>query len=193
MKQLFFLILCLLVESIQATIHEPYKQVTATIRNAPVAYSPDPLSGYRWDDPKATDDLEIYTIYPKKVFSDETGNFCANSDLSSIHVIGDCSLQFDFGQVNAGWLEFDSDNLVADVKMSISASKACSAFCMFCFIPFSHMSRKGLPCSNSPRIRIHRTARTISCRIAVVIDIDRASFLKRVLPSLLCLLSRCLS
>ena len=62
----------------------------------------------------------IYTIYPKKVFSDETGNFCANSDLSSIHVIGDCSLQFDFGQVNAGWLEFDSDNLVADVKMSIS-------------------------------------------------------------------------
>ena len=120
MKQLFFLILCLLAESIQATIHEPYKQVTATIRNAPVAYSPDPLSGYRWDNPKATDDLEIYTIYPKKIFSDETGNFCANSDLSSIHVIGDCSLQFDFGQVNAGWLEFDSDNLVADVKMSIS-------------------------------------------------------------------------
>lgn len=27
---------------------------------------------------------------------------------------------FDFGQVNAGWLEFDSDNLEADVEMSIS-------------------------------------------------------------------------
>lgn len=121
MKQL--MLICLLylqIGAIQAAIQEPYKAITATVRNAQLAYSPDPLSGYRWENPKATDDLEVYTIYPKKVFSEEAGNFYTNKDLSSIHVTGDCSLRFDFGQVNAGWLEFDSENLVADIEMSIS-------------------------------------------------------------------------
>lgn len=97
-----------------------YGPVNATIKGKKLPYSPDPLSGYRWEKPLATDELEIYTISPIEVTADIPDNFVAGNNLSSIKVTGDCSLMFDFGQVNAGWLEFESDNLKADIEMSIS-------------------------------------------------------------------------
>lgn len=97
-----------------------YNPVSAIVKGEKLPYSPDPLSGYRWQKPTATDDLEIYTIRPVEVTADIPGNLVIGSELSSIQVTGDCSLMFDFGQVNAGWLEFDSDNLRADIEMSIS-------------------------------------------------------------------------
>ena len=102
------------------TLVQPYPPIKAVFSGKKIAHSPDPLSGYRWENPEATDGLEIYTLYPVTIQSDKPCNFKADKHLSTIHITGDCSLMFDFGQVNAGWLEFDSENLEADVEMSIS-------------------------------------------------------------------------
>jgi len=98
----------------------PYNPVSATSIDKKIDYSPDPLYGYRWENPRSTDELEIYTLYPVQLSADEPGNFEYEKDLSTVKVTGDCSLMFDFGQVNAGWLEFDSDNMDAEIEMSIS-------------------------------------------------------------------------
>ncbi|GEM_PF-163518 len=109
-----------LIDSNPVYVKEPYPSLSGSFSGEKVSHSPDPLVSYRWNNPKATDDLEIFTIYPQSVSSDKAVHSIVEKDLSHIRITGDCSLLFDFGQVNAGWLEFDSDNLEGNVEMSIS-------------------------------------------------------------------------
>lgn len=99
--------------------NEPYPSISGSYTGEVVLHSPDPLVSYRWDTPKATDDLEIYTVTPVSIKSDIPEN-TVTKDLSLIEVTADCNLMFDFGQVNAAWFEFDSDDLNGEIEMSIS-------------------------------------------------------------------------
>ncbi|MCC8425829.1 alpha-L-rhamnosidase C-terminal domain-containing protein [Mucilaginibacter sp. UR6-11] len=84
--------------------------------------SPDPLVNYSWPDPKADDDLQTYPLRPVSFKIDNDAGF----DMSGfkkdnvIAVKGNGNIRFDFGQTNAGWLEFESDDLADSVTMSIS-------------------------------------------------------------------------
>lgn len=99
---------------------EPYPPISGTYSGNPVAQSPDPLVNYRWKAPKHTDDLEIYTLSPVWVKADNESSIVRGVNASSLKIKEPCRLMFDFGRVSAGWLEFDSDNLDAEVEMSIS-------------------------------------------------------------------------
>jgi hypothetical protein len=97
---------------------EPYPPVSGSFSGVSVPQSPDPMVSYRWANPQATDNLEVYTLYPISVTVDKPANAVINS--SSIHVTGECDLMFDFGQVNAAWLEFDSENFAGEIEASVS-------------------------------------------------------------------------
>lgn len=99
-----------------------YKPVSGERIGKLVALSPDPLSNMKWKNPKASDELQYYTLKPISYFCQNTAsfdmsNFKANNE---ILVKGKGDIFFDFGRVSAGWLEFDSDDLVDSVQMSIS-------------------------------------------------------------------------
>lgn len=108
------------MEKEAGTIKEPYKLLTGKASKNMVPVSPDPLVAYRWEHPSADDNLEIYTIKPQKMTSDYPDAVKSSHSGKYVIVTADCNLMFDFGQVNAGWLEFDCDNLAADVTCSIS-------------------------------------------------------------------------
>jgi hypothetical protein len=76
------------------TIQEPYPPVSGAFSGAKVQESPDPMVAYRWATPKATDNLEIYTLSPVTAQADKPENALIQKD--SIHVTGDCDLMFDF-------------------------------------------------------------------------------------------------
>jgi hypothetical protein len=102
-------------------IQEPYKSVSGKFSGNKISESPDPLVGYRWNKTSAEDDLEIYILKPQSILSDQPGNVqFGKGNTLPIKVNGPCDLMFDFGQENAGWLEFDSENLDGKVEMSIS-------------------------------------------------------------------------
>jgi alpha-L-rhamnosidase len=89
-----------------------------------VPLSPDPLVRYRWQDPRATNDLQYYLLRPMKVFTDEPGAFAglksACGHRCNITVRGTGSIQFDFGVESAAWLEFDSPDMPGGVQMGVS-------------------------------------------------------------------------
>jgi alpha-L-rhamnosidase len=105
---------------------EPYPYVSTGSFSSPAApLSPDPLVSYRWPNPQASDGLELYLLKPKTVGATNA----AFSNLQSltgnnpnVTVNGTGSIQMDFGQENAAWLEFDSPDLPNPnaVQMSIS-------------------------------------------------------------------------
>ncbi|MDR1102601.1 MAG: hypothetical protein LBL42_02470, partial [Tannerella sp.] len=103
----------------QNMIKEPYKPMSGSFSGAPAPHSPDPLAAYRWDNPQATDSLEIYALSPVSIRSDKPEQMQIRN-LSSVRIAGECDLMFDFGQVNAAWFEFDSENLDGEIEMSIS-------------------------------------------------------------------------
>ena len=86
-----------------------------------VPESPDPLVAYRWERPLASDDLEHYELHPLSIeMRTASGKTRSIRPGRSIRIDEPCTLMFDFGQVNAGWLAFDSDDLAEEVEMSIS-------------------------------------------------------------------------
>jgi alpha-L-rhamnosidase len=103
---------------------QPYAYVSGSFSGTTVPESPDPLVAYRWTNPKATDDLEIYTLKPVAVSCDNPRSFenlqSATGKSPRITIRGTGSIRVDFGQVNAAWLEFDSEDLQGRVEMSIS-------------------------------------------------------------------------
>lgn len=106
-------------------IKEPYKLISSGGFTGPaVPLSPDPLVAYRWPNPKASDQAEIYLQKPEKVTTDAADSFENLQSLSgnapNVTVKGMGSIQMDFGRESAAWLEFDSPDLVGDVEMSIS-------------------------------------------------------------------------
>jgi hypothetical protein len=106
-------------------IPELYPYVSAGSFSGPaVPLSPDPLVAYRWPNPQAGDGLQIYTLKPTLVTADTNSSFENLQSLTStnpnVTVQGLGSIQMDFGQENAAWLEFDSPDLTGSVEMSIS-------------------------------------------------------------------------
>jgi alpha-L-rhamnosidase len=106
-------------------VPEPYPKLSGGSFSGPtVPESPDPLVAYRWPNPKASDDLEMYTLRPVTLQSDMPRAFSHLNSLTGEHpdvtVNGTGSIRMDFGQENAGWLEFDSPDLDGNVEMSIS-------------------------------------------------------------------------
>lgn len=103
---------------------QPYRYIQAVSSGSTVPESPDPLVAWRWEAPLATDQLEIYTLPPVQIASNEPGSFDNLRSLAIgkevITVKGTGELMMDFGQVNAAWLEFDSDDFNGRVEMSIS-------------------------------------------------------------------------
>jgi hypothetical protein len=99
-----------------------YPLITAQKTGADNPFSPDPLFGYLWKDPKATDELEIYYLYPvtHKVSVKPSFDMSRFSKEKQIIVQGTGSIRFDFGRTSAGWLEFESDDLADSITMSIS-------------------------------------------------------------------------
>jgi alpha-L-rhamnosidase len=99
-----------------------YPQVTATKKGELNPLSPDPVFNYTWANPKANDGLESYQLPPVSLVASNPRNFGTN-DFKKKNIIvvnGTGDLRFDFGQTNAGWLEFDSPDLNGTVEMSIS-------------------------------------------------------------------------
>ena len=123
MKQLFLFLLIPLSVLANQTGMNPDNQPYPTVKGKPtgekVVHSPDPLVNYRWTNPKADDDLEIYVQKPVSVVCDTPACMSAGRS-SDVTVTGSCNLMFDFGQVNAGWLEFECEEMPAEVECSIS-------------------------------------------------------------------------
>jgi hypothetical protein len=106
-------------------IAEPYPALAGGSFSGPaVPESPDPLVAYRWPAPKASDGLEIYSLKPISLEADVPKAFAHLDSLTGEHpnvtVNGTGSIRMDFGQENAGWLEFDSPDLDGTVEMSVS-------------------------------------------------------------------------
>ncbi len=103
---------------------QPYRYITARHIADKVPYSPDRIIEWQWDDPKADDELEIYIIKPVDIKTDTPESFDNLSSLknksANVAVKGTGSIRMDFGQENAAWLEFDSQDFSGEVTMSIS-------------------------------------------------------------------------
>ncbi|GAB3512410.1 hypothetical protein GCM10027341_53140 [Spirosoma knui] len=103
-------------------IKEPYLPLHGgAFKSVRLKNSPDPISNYQWSNPEADDSLQIYPLFPRQHIATPSGAF--RIEKSAITVLGTGDLQLDFGQVNAGWLEFESDDLQGEVLLSISEYK----------------------------------------------------------------------
>lgn len=103
----------------RSQVPEPYPALTGRPSGRAAAQSPDPLVRYRWAKTSPDDGLQLYTLYPGRVTASAPGA----ADLKNPRriVVSDlCDLMFDFGQVNAGWLEFECDAPDAAFEASIS-------------------------------------------------------------------------
>lgn len=110
-------------------ITEPYAYVSQGSFSGPEQpYSPDPLVGYRWDNPLADDNLEIFLRRPASVSSKTPGNFIGMQSLTSeavsVEVTGEGSIMLDFGTEFAGWLEIDSPDLSGSITLGVSEYNA---------------------------------------------------------------------
>lgn len=106
-------------QTVRSQIPEPYPVVSGRPTGRAAVQSPDPLVRYRWARTSPDDGLEIYTLYPKRGTASNAGA-ADLEDLRRITVREACDLMFDFGQVNAGWLEFECDAPDAEFEASIS-------------------------------------------------------------------------
>ena len=92
--------------------------------NPPRAASLDPLVQYVWPSAVDTSKLQLYTVTAKTIVADRPSSFGGlhGSAGGPITVQDEGCLRMDFGEENAGWLEFDAQGLPAaqDVSMSIS-------------------------------------------------------------------------
>jgi len=101
---------------------QPYPATTAKKTGVINPLSPDPIFNYRWDNPSANDGLETYVIRPVSWKSSIANHFDVKELNKSNRIVvnGAGYIRFDFGQNNAGWVEFDSPDLVGNVEMSVS-------------------------------------------------------------------------
>lgn len=99
-----------------------YPPISAQKKGTANPLSPDPIFNFTWPDPKADDGLESYRLEPVSWTVSDHGSFDMDGFRMKkmIVVNGQGYIRFDFGQTNAGWLEFDSPDLNGEVEMSIS-------------------------------------------------------------------------
>lgn len=104
----------------ESSIPEPYEPLHGHIPGVPIAASPDPLSGYTWENPQAGDALQIYELQPQAVTCDHPEKLTRTGD-NAYTVTGPCNVRFDFGVVSPAWFELDSDSVLpGSVTCSIS-------------------------------------------------------------------------
>ncbi len=108
-----------------SAIKEPYPILNGGAFDGPVVKeSPDPLVGYRWKEPKATDGLQIYFLRPVAAVADQADAFdnlaSATTDKTDITVKAAGSIRLDFGVLSGAWVEFDSPDCPGGVEMGIS-------------------------------------------------------------------------
>ncbi|HTJ12625.1 MAG TPA: alpha-L-rhamnosidase C-terminal domain-containing protein [Dinghuibacter sp.] len=86
------------------------------------AQSPDPIFNRHWAHPTADDSLEHYWLLPKSYYTGSPGSFDMEHFKRGrvIVVNGAGDIRFDFGQTNAGWLEFESTGVPDSIELSIS-------------------------------------------------------------------------
>jgi len=119
LNRLLVFVLCLCSLQGKSQAKEPYLPLYGgEFKSKSVQNSPDPIIHYQWKNPRADDSLQIYTLLPRQITPSRSNAFRIKD--SGITVSGTGDLQFDFGQVNAVWIEFDSDDLNGDVQVSIS-------------------------------------------------------------------------
>ncbi len=86
--------------------------------------SPDPLSNYRWREPRESDPLQIYCLKPKSWVANPSAAFSNLASLTSnnpnVEVRGKGEIRLDFGVESGAWVEFDSPDCPGDIEMSIS-------------------------------------------------------------------------
>lgn len=117
-----FLMLCQVFGQHVLAQNNIYPRITATKTGFLNPFSPDPLFNYSWDNPKASDGLESYNLKPLSWTTSTPGSFDMDGfkQKDVIAVNGEGVIRFDFGQTNAGWLEFESEDLIDSITMSIS-------------------------------------------------------------------------
>lgn len=106
-------------------IPEPYAYVPAGgFSGASDESSPDPLIGYRWSNPRAEDDLEIFLRRPVRAATENPASFGNLASLTTerpnVEVTGNGTVVLDFGAEFAGWLEIDSPDLSGAVELGVS-------------------------------------------------------------------------
>ncbi|MCQ2119313.1 MAG: hypothetical protein MJY84_05270 [Bacteroidales bacterium] len=89
-----------------------------------VTNSPDPLVNYRWKNPCADDELEVFALEPVEVKVASPASASATlKGKTEVRVTYPCDIRLDFGQVNAGWLEFECSDPEAARFMECSISE----------------------------------------------------------------------
>jgi len=106
-------------------ISEPYPALHGGyFTKMDIPNSPDPLAGFHWSNPRASDGLQTYLLGPVKVSADQPDSFSNLDSVTNEHcnvlVNGTGSIRFDFGMESAAWLEFDSPDFSGTAEMSIS-------------------------------------------------------------------------
>ena len=106
-------------------IPQPYATLGGGAFSGPdVPESPDPLVAYRWPNPKAADDLQVFLLKPRTVDADRPASFENLGSLTgsapNVTVKGAGSIRLDFGLEVGAWVEFDSPDCPGGVRMSIS-------------------------------------------------------------------------
>lgn len=99
----------------KSPINQPYDYIRAKLNHTEFPEYPDILSNYRWADPKATDELEIFIVEPKII--KKSDNIIIDDEIT---VLGIDTIVVDFGSEFAGWLEVDIPNLKGQITLGIS-------------------------------------------------------------------------
>ena len=111
----------------RSPIPQPYGYVTGgAMKGLAVPDSPDPLVSYVWDNPQASDPLQIYVVRPVLAEVVEgspqafEGIATAGRENCSIRVKDRGVLRLDFGVELPAWIEIDSPDLNGDVQLAVS-------------------------------------------------------------------------
>ena len=104
---------------------QPYAYVSGGRAEAAPKAAVDPMAGYVWDSPKATDKLQVYVMTPARATDkSNSGSFVgldtASRERCDIRVNGTGTILVDFGVELPAWLEFDSPDLSGDVTCAVS-------------------------------------------------------------------------
>ena len=118
----------------RSPIEEPYPYVSGGAMKGPqVEASPDPLVGYVWDAPKATDHYQIFVVLPQMAeVMENIGSFkgveSATQETCYIRVTGTGVIRLDFGTELPAWIEIDSPDLAGDIELGCSEHREYSMF-----------------------------------------------------------------
>jgi len=119
------LIILLLLSAHAFNVHaqaDQYPKITAQKTKPENPFSPDPLIAYTWPSPQVNDGLERCDLQPLSWITSSPKSFNTKSLRKEglISINGTGIIRFDFGRVNAGWLEFEADDMPDSISMSIS-------------------------------------------------------------------------